>query len=119
MQVVRFQDCSGNDTHYRYDYRGHLIALTEALNNTTTLERKPHGEVLRINHPDGSVEPITYNTLGQPLRPRQRQPPQTLGKPRIQIRRLGQPDRKSRRHRALADLHLQLRKPPGQNRNHG
>ncbi|RMM08888.1 hypothetical protein ALQ85_04844, partial [Pseudomonas syringae] len=48
-QVVRFQDCSGQDTHYRYDDRGHLIAVTDALNTTTTLERKPDGEVLRIN----------------------------------------------------------------------
>ncbi|RML96875.1 RHS protein, partial [Pseudomonas savastanoi] len=36
-------------------------------NNTTTLERKPDGEVLRINHPDGSVESFTYNALGQVL----------------------------------------------------
>ncbi|EGH15723.1 Rhs family protein, partial [Pseudomonas amygdali pv. morsprunorum str. M302280] len=27
------------------------IAVTDALNTTTTLERKPDGEVLRINHP--------------------------------------------------------------------
>ncbi|KPW38193.1 hypothetical protein ALO87_04514, partial [Pseudomonas syringae pv. apii] len=64
-QVVRFQDCSGKDTHYRYDDRGHLIAVTDALNTTTTLERKPDGEVLRINHPDGTSENFTYNALGQ------------------------------------------------------
>ncbi|KPW47888.1 Rhs family protein, partial [Pseudomonas syringae pv. antirrhini] len=62
---MRFQDCSGKDTHYRYDDRGHLIAVTDALNTTTTLERKPDGEVLRINHPDGSVESFAYNALGQ------------------------------------------------------
>ncbi len=31
----------------------HLFAVTDALNTTATLERKPDGEVLRINHPDG------------------------------------------------------------------
>ncbi len=66
-QVVHFQDCSGKDTYYRYDDRGHLIAVTDALNNTTTLERKPDGEVLRINHPDGTSETFTYNELGQVL----------------------------------------------------
>ncbi|EGH49857.1 YD repeat-containing protein, partial [Pseudomonas syringae pv. pisi str. 1704B] len=33
-----------------------LVAVTDALNNTTTLERKPGGEVLSINHPDGTRE---------------------------------------------------------------
>ncbi|QJI39401.1 hypothetical protein HKK52_00075 [Pseudomonas sp. ADAK2] len=47
-QVERFQDCSGKNTCYRYDERQHLVAVTDALNQTTTLERKPGGEVLRI-----------------------------------------------------------------------
>ncbi|NQD57606.1 RHS repeat protein, partial [Pseudomonas sp. CM25] len=51
-QVERYQDCSGKSTWYRYDERQHLVAVTDALNQTTTLERKPDGEVLRINHPD-------------------------------------------------------------------
>ena len=66
-QVLRFQDCSGKRTDYRYDERHHLVAVTDALNNTTTLERKPGGEVLRINHPDGTHERFTYNELGQVL----------------------------------------------------
>ncbi|PBP92621.1 sugar-binding protein, partial [Pseudomonas congelans] len=66
-QVQRFQDCSGKSTYYRYDERHHLVAVTDALNNTTTLERKPDGEVLRINHPDGTSETFTYNELGQVL----------------------------------------------------
>jgi YD repeat-containing protein len=66
-QVERFQDCSGKNTHYRFDERHHLIAVTDALNQTTTLERKPDGEVLRIQHPDGSAESFTYNALGQVL----------------------------------------------------
>ncbi|SFH97960.1 YD repeat-containing protein, partial [Pseudomonas syringae] len=66
-QVQRFQDCSGKSTYYRYDERHHLVAVTDALNNTTTLERKPDGEVLRINHPDGASETFTYNELGQVL----------------------------------------------------
>jgi len=37
------------------------------LNQTTTLERKPDGEVLRIHHPDGTAESFTYNALGQVL----------------------------------------------------
>ncbi|MCF4987674.1 hypothetical protein GIW63_26955, partial [Pseudomonas syringae] len=45
----------------------HLFTVTDALNNTTTLERKPDGEVLRINHPDGTSETFTYNELGQVL----------------------------------------------------
>ncbi|RMV34289.1 YD repeat protein, partial [Pseudomonas amygdali pv. myricae] len=31
------------------------------------MERKPDGEVLRINHPDGTHETFTYNELGQVL----------------------------------------------------
>jgi YD repeat-containing protein len=64
-QVERFQDCSGKSTHYRYDDRQHLVAVTNALHQTTTLERKPDGEVLRINHPDGTTESFGYNELGQ------------------------------------------------------
>ncbi|MEN5124272.1 type IV secretion protein Rhs, partial [Pseudomonas sp. TWI698] len=66
-QVERFEDCSGKSTYYRYDERQHLIAVTDALNQTTTLERKPDGEVLCIHHPDGTAESFTYNTLGQVL----------------------------------------------------
>ncbi|MFJ4445224.1 RHS repeat-associated core domain-containing protein [Pseudomonas sp. NPDC089422] len=66
-QVEHFQDCSGKSTYYRYDERQHLIAVTDALNQTTALERKPDGEVLRIRHPDGSAETFTYNALGQVL----------------------------------------------------
>ncbi len=64
-QVDRFEDCSGKSTYYRYDERQHLIAVTDALNQTTTLERKPDGEVLRIHHPDGTAESFTYKALGQ------------------------------------------------------
>jgi hypothetical protein len=35
--------------------------VTDALNQTTSLERKPDGEVLRIHHPDGTAERFTYN----------------------------------------------------------
>ncbi|SEK57365.1 RHS repeat-associated core domain-containing protein [Pseudomonas agarici] len=66
-QVERFQDCSGKSTYYRYDERHHLVAVTDALNQTTRLERKPDGEVLRIDHPDGTAESFTYNALGQVL----------------------------------------------------
>ncbi|GKS06013.1 hypothetical protein PSTH1771_13375 [Pseudomonas syringae pv. theae] len=44
-----------------------MASSTDALNNTTTLERKPGGEVLRIDHPDGSRERFTYNAHGQVL----------------------------------------------------
>ncbi|MEE4102454.1 hypothetical protein V2I89_26830, partial [Pseudomonas viridiflava] len=40
-QVERFQDCSGKNTYYRYDERHHLVAVTDAFNQTTRLERKP------------------------------------------------------------------------------
>ncbi|PKI19145.1 sugar-binding protein, partial [Pseudomonas monteilii] len=66
-QVERYQDCSGKSTYYRYDERQHLVAVTGALNQTTTLERKPDGEVLRISHPDGTTETFTYNVYGQVL----------------------------------------------------
>ena len=66
-QVERYQDCSGKSTYYRYDDRHHLVAVTDALNQTTTLERKPDGEVLRIHHPDGTSESFTYNVYGQVL----------------------------------------------------
>ena len=64
-QVERFQDCSGKSTHYRYDDRQHLVAVTNALNQTTSLERKPDGEVLRIQHPDGTSETFTYYIRGK------------------------------------------------------
>ena len=66
-QVERYQDCSGKSTYYRYDDRQHLVAVTDALDQTTTLERKPDGEVLRIHHPDGTSESFTYNVYGQVL----------------------------------------------------
>ncbi|HEJ1055834.1 TPA: sugar-binding protein, partial [Pseudomonas putida] len=66
-QVERYQDCSGKSTYYRYDERQHLVAVTDALNQTTTLARKPDGEVLRISHPDGTTESFTYNVYGQVL----------------------------------------------------
>ncbi|UBM24394.1 DUF6531 domain-containing protein [Pseudomonas sp. p1(2021b)] len=66
-QVERYQDCSGKSTYYRYDERQHLVAVTDALNQTTTLERKPDGEVLKITHPDGTSETFTYNVYGQVL----------------------------------------------------
>ncbi|WDY60294.1 RHS repeat-associated core domain-containing protein [Pseudomonas sp. PSKL.D1] len=66
-QVERYQDCSGKSTYYRYDDRQHLVAVTDALNQTTTLERKPDGEVLRISHPDGTAETFSYNVYGQVL----------------------------------------------------
>jgi RHS repeat-associated protein len=66
-QVERYQDCSGKSTYYRYDERQHLVAVTDALNQTTSLERKPDGEVLRISHPDGTKETFTYNVYGQVL----------------------------------------------------
>ncbi|MFJ4353090.1 RHS repeat-associated core domain-containing protein [Pseudomonas sp. NPDC089428] len=66
-QVERYQDCSGKSTYYRYDERQHLVAVTDALNQTTTLERKPDGEVLRIIHPDGTKETFSYNVYGQVL----------------------------------------------------
>ncbi|UXH42316.1 RHS domain-containing protein [Pseudomonas promysalinigenes] len=64
-QVERYQDCSGKSTYYRYDERQHLVAVTDALNQTTTLERKPDGEVVRIIHPDGTNETFGYNVYGQ------------------------------------------------------
>ncbi|TDF83724.1 RHS repeat-associated core domain-containing protein, partial [Pseudomonas sp. H9] len=66
-QVERYQDCSGKSTYYRYDERQHLVAVTDALKQTTTLERKPDGEVLRIDYPDGTAEHFTYNVYGQVL----------------------------------------------------
>ena len=66
-QVERYQDCSGKSTYYRYDERQHLVAVTDALNQTTTLERKPDGEVVRIIHPDGTKESFSYNVYGQVL----------------------------------------------------
>jgi len=39
----------------------------DALDQTTTLERKPEGEVLSLQHPDGTQEHFTYNALGQVL----------------------------------------------------
>jgi RHS repeat-associated protein len=66
-QLERFQDCSGKNTFYTYDDRSHLVAVTDALNQTTRLERKLDGEVVRIEHPDGTAEVFTYNALGQVL----------------------------------------------------
>ena len=66
-QVTRYQDCSGNHTHYAYSEHLHLAAVTDALGQTTRLHRKPDGEVLRVEHPDSSIDSYTYNALGQLL----------------------------------------------------
>ncbi|HDS1748810.1 TPA: RHS repeat protein, partial [Pseudomonas putida] len=66
-QVERYQDCSGKNTYYRYDDRQHLVAVTDALHQTTMLERKPDGEVIKVTHPDGTSETFTYNPYGQVL----------------------------------------------------
>jgi YD repeat-containing protein len=76
-------DCSGKSTYYRYDERQQLVAVTDALNQTATLERKPDGEVQRISHPDGIPETFTYNVYGRVLS-------HTDG---VSLRSLGQPDR--------------------------
>ena len=39
------------------------MADTDSPNQTTTLERKPDGEVPLIYHPDGSSECFTYPTM--------------------------------------------------------
>ena len=65
--MERFQDCSGNSTRYCYDERQHLVAVIDVLNQSTTLEHKPDGEVVRIIHPDGTTECFTYNVHGQIL----------------------------------------------------
>lgn len=65
--LPRFQHCSGKNTHYRFEERHHLIAVTDALNQTTTLQRKPDGEVMHIQHLHGSAESFTYNALDQVL----------------------------------------------------
>ena len=62
-QIERFQDCSGKSPFYAYDDRSHLIAVTDGLNQTTRRERKPDGEVVQIDHSDGTAEPFTYNRL--------------------------------------------------------
>ncbi len=69
-QVERYQDCSGKSTWYRYDERQHLVAVTDALNQTTTLERKPDGEVLRIDQAEGEEQKVYYfhtDQIGTPL----------------------------------------------------
>ena len=70
-QLERYQDCSGKDTCYAYDERHHLVALTDALSQTTRLTRKPAGEVLLIEHADGT--------------------PARLARPALRLRSLGQP----------------------------
>jgi hypothetical protein len=35
--VERYQDYSGKSTYYRYGERQHLVAVTDALSQTTTL----------------------------------------------------------------------------------
>jgi len=66
-QIERYQDCSGQFTHYAYDAQLHLVSITDALQHSTRLTRKADGEVLRIDHPTGSQERYRYNALGQLL----------------------------------------------------
>jgi len=63
-QVERYQDCSGKSTYYRYDERQHLVAVTDALNQTTSLERKPDGQVISDMERDDLHREV-YRTQGK------------------------------------------------------
>lgn len=64
-QLEQYQDCSGQRTDYQYDDRQHLVAITNALGQITRLTRRASGEILCIEHPDGTEDRYAYNALGQ------------------------------------------------------
>ncbi|WP_192558754.1 hypothetical protein [Pseudomonas allokribbensis] len=64
-QLEQYQDCTDNRSQYAYDERLHLVSIKDVLERTTRLTRKPDGEPLHIEHPDGSHD--TYKALGQLL----------------------------------------------------
>ena len=61
---VSFTDCSGKTTRYAYDHRGDLVAATNALEQTTRLERLPTRQVKTVELPDGSQESFAYDPAG-------------------------------------------------------
>jgi RHS repeat-associated protein len=63
-QLTSHTDCSGRTTTYAYDTLGHLVQLTDALEQTTRIVRLPTGQPKTIEHPDGSQEHFEHDAAG-------------------------------------------------------
>lgn len=59
-----FTDCSGKTTRYDYDIFGALVATTNALDQTTQIQRLPTGQPVRVELPDSSEERFDYDAAG-------------------------------------------------------
>ena len=63
-QLTAYTDCSGKTTRYEYDAFGHLVAATNALDQTTRIERLPTGQASAVELPDGGQESFEYDAAG-------------------------------------------------------
>jgi len=65
----------GKCTYYRYDERHHLVAVTDALNQSTTLERKPGGGSGGHPSPGWQLGELHLQRLPPSAEPQRRQGP--------------------------------------------
>jgi YD repeat-containing protein len=63
-QLTAYTDCSGKTSRFDYDVFGNLIASTNALEQTTRIERLPTGQAEHIELPDGSQERFEHDAQG-------------------------------------------------------
>jgi len=63
-QLVGYTDCSGKTTGYAYDEYGGLTSATNALEQTTRIQRLPTGQPHTIELPDGGQERFEYDAAG-------------------------------------------------------
>jgi RHS repeat-associated protein len=60
-------DGKGNATRYVLDSLGQIISQSDALDQTTTIQRDANGLPTRITRPNGAVSTMTYDTKGNLL----------------------------------------------------
>jgi RHS repeat-associated protein len=60
-QLTAYTDCSGKTTRYEHDIFGNVTAITNALDQTTRVQRLPTGQPKTIVTPDGTQEEFEYD----------------------------------------------------------
>lgn len=63
-QLTTYTDCSGKVTSYEYDVHGQLSATVNALGQRVQFTRRPTGELIFVELPDGSQEELRYDAAG-------------------------------------------------------
>ncbi|WP_078970736.1 DUF6531 domain-containing protein [Streptomyces chattanoogensis] len=66
LQVIAVTDALGNTTRTTYDTDDRPLTITDPLGNTTHLAYDEPGHLVSVVRPDGSTSTTTYNDLGLP-----------------------------------------------------